>query len=130
MPDFLFYKYKNIENNHHFKPWNMQKYTPIILLSNCFVCQILYFRFGEISFVYPFPGICSAFLKNAWIESFLIDKRQWAVYYRVQQFYNVLTVANVIKKDFIELLLSNYVSSGPTKCLQSSGTYPEKAAKQ
>lgn len=42
----------------------------------------------------------------------------------------MLTVANVIKKDFIGLLLSNYVSSEPTKYLHSSGTYPEKAAKQ
>lgn len=49
------------------------------------------------------------------------------MYYRVQQFYSVPIVVNVIKKDFVKLLISNYASS---ELPHSSGTYPEKPAKQ
>ena len=43
---------------------------------------------------------------------------------------NVIIVVNVIKKDFVKLLISSYISSELTQCPQSSGTHAEKSAKE
>lgn len=42
----------------------------------------------------------------------------------------MFTVLNVIKKDFVKLVLSNSISSEPRKCSHNSGSDPEELAKE